>query len=247
MQIPAEAGFTMGFARSIPKIELHVHLEGTLRPETFVDLAHRYAVQLPVDTPAELKRVLDTVSGSSFFGVYSAMGACLNAAEDFARVSYEYGVEMARQNIRYAEVHLNVAFHRRRGVGCDVCFAGANSGRERAHTEYGVEMSWIVGVMRAPRLDAASRMRAAEYSLATAIEGRNHGVVALGLGGEEAEGDIAAFAPLFERARASGLHVVPHAGELAGPVNVSAAIDLLGAERVAHGVRAIEDAALVRR
>src|SRR5258708_5770357 len=116
MQIPAEAGSTTGFASSLPKVELHVHLEGALRPETFVELAHRYAVQLPVDTPAELKLVLDTVSGAGFFGVYSAMAACLNAAEDFARVTYEYGAEMARQNIRYAEVHVNLAFHRMRGV-----------------------------------------------------------------------------------------------------------------------------------
>ncbi|HET7467616.1 MAG TPA: adenosine deaminase [Candidatus Dormibacteraeota bacterium] len=235
------------FVPSLPKVELHVHLEGTLRPETFVELARKYAVPLPAGTASELRQVLSTVQGSSFFGAYSAMGMCLNAAEDFERVTYEYGAEMARQNIRYAEVHINLAFHRARGVDSDVCFAGANLGRDRAHEDFGVEVSWIVGVMRAPRLDSASRMRAAEFSLAAAIEGRDHGVVALGLGGEEVEGDVATFAPLFERAKAGGLHVVPHAGELAGPANVAAAVDLLGAERIAHGVRAVEDAELVRR
>jgi adenosine deaminase len=228
-------------------VELHVHLEGAIRPETLVELARRNSVQLPVVDARELSAWLVSVGRSNFFGVLSLMARCLGGGDDFERAAYELGGDLARQNVRYAEVHYNVAFHHLRGVGFDESFGGLLRGSHKARRDFGVDMAWILVVMRAPRLDKVVREHSAGYSVSAAIEGMAQGVVAVGLGGEETDGDVVGFAGFFQRARAAGLHVVPHAGELAGPGNVADALDLLGAERIAHGVRAIERADLVQR
>jgi aminodeoxyfutalosine deaminase len=237
----------LAYLQALPKVELHVHLEGSIRPGTVIELANRNSVSLPVDTPEALEAWLGQAGPSTFFGMFSMFSMCLKDAEDFERIAYEYGSEMARQNVRYSEVHFNVAYHRLRGVEFDTCFSGLTSGRQRARRDFGVDMGWILSVMRGPRLEPALRYQCADYSVATAVEGMAEGVVAVGLGGEEREGDVAQFAPFFERAIGSGLHVAPHAGEFAGHGNVSQAVDLLGATRIGHGVRSTESPDLVRR
>ena len=236
-----------GYVAAIPKVELHVHLEGSMSPRTVFELARRNGVALPADGPEQLESWLQLTGSHSIFGVFSLMCLCLKDASDFELATYEFGAGMARQNIRYAEVHFSVALHAVRGVDFDKSFAGLSRGRDRVIKDFGVEIAWIFAVMRGSGFDADSRTRAADYAVSAAIEGKNGGVVAVGLGGAEFEGDIAAFAPHFGRAREAGLHVVPHAGEFAGPSNVRAALDVLGAERIAHGVRAAEDPELVHR
>jgi adenosine deaminase len=108
-----------------------------------------------------------------------------------------------------------------------------------------VEINWIFGIGRGLLKGEAETHRWADYTVSVAIEMMSEGVVALGLAGPEADSPPEPFAPYFERARAAGLHAYPHAGEHAGPASVRGALDALGAERIAHGVRSVEDPALV--
>jgi aminodeoxyfutalosine deaminase len=232
------------YLQAAPKAELHVHLEGSIRPEVLLRLARRNGVALPYDNAADLRRWFTFRDFHHFIEIYFAITRCLKTEEDYAEIAFEHGLEMARQHIRYAEVTFTPGTHMQLGVPHDVYFAGLTRGRERARAELGVEMAWVFDIVR--NIDGSeANARAADYTTRVAIEDLPHGVVALGLGGLEQGYPPEPYAPLFERARAAGLHADPHAGEIAGPESVWSAIRALGAERIGHGVRSIEDPALV--
>ena len=229
----------------VPKAELHVHLEGSIRPETLLELARRNRVALPASTLAELRQWFTYRNFSHFIEIYLLVSACLKTAEDYELIAYEFGEEMRHQNIRYAEVTFSASTHRYPlGIDHDVYFSGLNRGRERARQDFGVEMRWVFDIVRDVE-DRAERKRRADFTTRVAIECMGDGVVALGLGGNEAGYPPEEFAPDFEKALAAGLHSVPHAGEAAGPASVWGALQALGAERIGHGVRSIEDPTLV--
>ena len=177
--------------------------------------------------------------------VYRTICLCLRTAEDFELIAYELAAELARQNCLYAEVSFTPALHARRGVAQATYLDGLSRARERARHTLGVEIAWVFDIARAMRGGAGETMRWADYTVGVAIEAMPSAVIALGLGGPEAGFPPAPFARFFAHARAAGLRSFPHAGELAGPASIRGALDFLGAERLAHGVRAIEDPALV--
>lgn len=232
------------YLRAAPKAHLHVHLEGSILPETLLTLARRNAVALPADTVEGLRAWFTFRDFNHFIEIYLSITRCLRTAEDYELIAYEFGVEMARQQTRYAEVTFSPSTHEALGVPFATQFAGLTRGRERARADFGVEMAWIFDIVRniAPE---TRRDQWAEYTLARAIEGLGAGVVALGLGGAEVGHPPELFASYFARAREAGLHCIPHAGETGGPEGVWGAIRALGAERIGHGVRSIEDPALV--
>lgn len=228
------------YLHAVPKVELHVHLEGAIRPATLLELARRNRVDLPADTVEGLRRWFAYRDFPHFVEIFVTATRCLCTAEDYELVAYEFGVEMAEQNVRYAEVTFSPSTHVWLERPWEMVFRGITRGRERAEAELGVRIRWIFDIVRSVS-DAATLMPKADF----AIDGMRDGVVALGLGGMEDGAPPEPFAPQFDRARAAGLHSVPHAGEHAGPASVWGAIRSLGAERIAHGVRAIEDPALV--
>ncbi|HEX6800315.1 MAG TPA: adenosine deaminase [Ktedonobacterales bacterium] len=232
------------YARALPKAELHVHLEGSIQPATLLTLARRNGVTLPAESVEGLREWFRFRDFEHFVAVYLAITRCLRTAADYELIAYEFGAEMARQNTRYAEITFTPGTHEAMGIPHDVYFSGLEQGRARARADFGVEMRWIFDIVRNIP-DPARRMTAADYTTRVAIEDREQGVVALGFAGLERGFAIAPFAPFFERARTAGLHVIPHAGETAGPESIWDAIRLLGAERIGHGVRAIEDPELV--
>jgi len=232
------------YCRAIPKAELHVHLEGSLRPATLLALARRHNVDLPATTEGDLARWFQFRDFDHFSRIYGVICECLRDAADFERVVYDFGAEMARQNVRYAEVSVSAARHRARGVDVDTFLPGINRGRELAKRDFGVEMRWIFTVIRRWDDQALTRPMA-DYVTDVAVEARNEGVVALGLAGAEEGAPPEPFEPWFDWARTNGLHSAPHAGEMMGAESVWGAIRSLGAERIAHGVRAVEDAELV--
>ncbi len=181
---------------------------------------------------------------AQFIEVFIMIARCLKTSEDFEQVVYEFGAEMARQHVRYAEVTFTPSTHHRFGIAHDVYFSGLQRGRVRAWSDFGVRINWIFNIVR-QWADPALIAPLADYATSVAIESKDDGVVALGLAGIEAGAPPEPFAPYFDRARAAGLHSVPHAGETVGPESVWGAIRALGAERIAHSVRAIEDAGLV--
>ncbi len=232
------------YIRAAPKAELHLHLEGAIRPATAVDLARRNGVELPFGDEVEFERLIRYRDFADFVLMIAPVGGCARTADDFERIVYELGEELARQQVRYAEVTTPPSVHHLRGVPFDVYFAGLQRGRARVRADFGVEIVWIFDVVRRMK-DPSQTLPMAELTTAAAIECKDEGVVALGLAGPEAAAPPEPFAPWFERGRAAGLRSVPHAGEHAGPASVRGALTALAAERIAHGVRAIEDPILV--
>ena len=232
------------YLQAAPKAELHLHLEGAILPATALALARRNGIALPATDEAGLRAWFVYRDFDHFLVVIRTLARCLQTADDFEQVTYELAATLVRQRVRYAEVALTPSLHELRGIPFDTYFAGLTRGRERARTDFGIELAWIFSIVR--RWDDPTQTRAqADYTLATALAGRDDGVVALGLAAAEAGAPPEPFAPWFARARAAGLHSAPHAGETAGPASIWGALRALGAERLAHGVRAIEDPALV--
>jgi len=232
------------YLHAAPKAELHVHLEGAIQPETILQLAERNKIELPAGSEVRLRQPLSYRDFDHFIEIFLLGVRCLKTQEDYAQIVYEFGAEMARQNIRYAEVTVTPSTHFLLGIPFDVFFAGMQEGRARAKSDFGVQIGWIFNIVRKWN-DATRTKPMADYVTSVAIEGKNDGVVALGLAGSEAGAPPEPFAPWFEQARAAGLHSAPHAGEMDGAASIWGALTALGAERIAHGVRAVEDPALV--
>jgi aminodeoxyfutalosine deaminase len=233
------------YLRAAPKAELHLHLEGAIRPTTVLTLAQRNGVALPYTTLRELRDWFRFRDFDHFVEVYRAISNCLRTADDYELIAFELAEELAGQNARYAEVGFSPAFQARAGIAHTTYLDGLGRARARARRELGVELAWIFDLGRAWQGGETETQRWAAYTVDVAIEARQEGVVALGLGGPEVDHPPEPFAPLFERGRAAGLHSAPHAGEHVGPASIWGALNALAAERIAHGVRAVEDPALV--
>ncbi len=227
------------FVREMPKVELHVHLEGSISPATLLTLADRNGVALPAGDIEGLKEFYRFTDFDHFIRVYFAISGCLRTLDDFELIAFEFGAEMARQNIRYAEVtftpHTNVT---NTGLLFNDILAALNAGRGRAEQEFNVMFRWVLDIVRN---DPASRHQVAEW--ATGVS--DGSVIGFGLGGTENGHPPEWFADAYAVARGAGLHSVPHAGETCGPESVWGAIRLLGAERIGHGVRSVEDPVLI--
>ncbi|GAC1630385.1 MAG: adenosine deaminase [Chloroflexota bacterium] len=231
--------------KAMPKAELHVHLEGAIQPSTLLQLAKRNGVALPTDSVDGLRDWFTYRDFGHFVEIYLTISRCLRRADNFELITYEFGKQMARQNVRYAEITFTPATHGlRHGIDFDTYFSGLSEGRKRARVDFGVEIQWVFDMVFSVD-DPALTRRMGDYTVSAAIDGMDDGVVALGLGGIEIGHSFERIVPFFERARAAGLHVAPHAGETVGPESIWGAIRVLGAERIGHGVRAIEDPALV--
>jgi aminodeoxyfutalosine deaminase len=230
------------YIRAMPKVELHVHLEGTVQPQTLFELAHRHNIALPVSDVSELKSWYTFRDFDHFIDIFTIICDCLRTAEDFTRITYEYGQNMARQNIRYAEVTWtpDTHVHQMNHLSWETLLASINAGRDQARRELGVEMRWIPDISRCFPETADPVV-----DWLTSPAARSGGVVALGLGGPEVGFPPEIFEAAYQRAIAQGLHSNPHAGETVGPKSVWGAIRALKAERLGHGVRSIEDPALI--
>jgi adenosine deaminase len=222
----------------MPKAELHIHLEGAIEPATLLLLAERNRVALPADTVEGLQRWFTFSNFGHFVDIYLAIQSCLRSADDFSLIVYELGADMARQNIRYREATVTPYTHllQDKGLAAEDIIAGLEDGRRRARRDFGVELRWILDIHR--NLDMPAT---AEVTTQLVLDWADRGVVALGLGGNEATAPSAPFAPYFERIKAAGLASAPHAGEIAGPQSVWSALRDLQADRIGHGVRSIED------
>ncbi len=238
----------LAFAAEMPKIELHVHLEGAIAPATVLALARRHGRSLPAQDEAGLRAWYRFRDFRHFVEVYLTISELLRTAEDFELIVYAFGQEMAQQHIRYAEVTFTPYTHlwQNKGLHPDDLINGLEAGRARARRDFGVEMAWVFDIPR--NLSFSNGVytgRATDPTVEMAIAYRDRGVVALGLGGNEVGAPPEPFAPAFAAARAAGLHSVPHAGETAGPESVWGALRALGADRIGHGVRSVEDPELL--
>lgn len=237
----------------MPKAELHVHLEGAIQPETLLELARRHGHEdrLPTTEIAGLRRWFTFTDFPHFIQIYWTISNFLRTPEDFALIVHACGADMAAQNIRYRELTFTPYTHtdlQQKGLTIDDLFAGLEAGRAQAKADFGVEMRWIFDIPRNTSFKGANNAynpTIAEKTLAYALAGQDKGVIGFGLGGYEVGAPPQPFAHAFAVAKQAGLLSVPHAGETMGAASVWGAVRDLNADRIGHGVRAIEDPALL--
>jgi aminodeoxyfutalosine deaminase len=227
-------------ATAYPKIELHVHLEATIQPETLLAIAKRNGEALPADTVEDLRELYRFRDFDHFIEVWILTTNCLRTEADFRQVVVDYAAEAKRHGAVYLEAIFSPIERTWRGVSWDAIFSGYCDGAQEARELHGVEVRLNPDITRSAPIEDAFALveHAAQY--------RDRGIVAVGLGGEEARYANQPFAPPFAAAREAGLGSVPHAGEVVGPASVRTALDLLEPDRIRHGIRAIDDPALVR-
>jgi adenosine deaminase len=222
--------------RALPKVHLHVHLEGTIRPSTLLELAVKHGLEPPDGLRDGSYRFLDL---AGFFVQYQRVRECLRDADDFRRVAFELCQDETAEGVRYAEVTFTPAFHALRLGDWEMPLASIVEGFALGEQEFGIRCRLVLDHSRRRPLELAER------TLELALRYRDDGVVALGLGGPEAGFPPEPYARVFEMAVHGGLHSVPHAGEEAGPSSIRGALHALRAERLGHGVRVLEDPDLV--
>ncbi|WP_242623038.1 adenosine deaminase [Pseudonocardia sediminis] len=224
----------------LPSAELHLHLEGTLEPSTIFELAERNRVRLPYADVDELAARYDFADLQSFLDLYYANMATLRTAQDFADMTDAYLARAAVAGVVHAEVFVDPQAHTARGVALEEVLDGVGSALAAAPSVYGITTGLIPCVLR--DRSAADAMTMLDGVLRSGVP-----VLGLGLDSAEVGNPPSVFRDVFDRAGAEGLHRVAHAGEEGPPAYVWEALDLLGAERIDHGVRSLEDDELVAR
>ena len=222
-----------------PKIELHVHLEATIQPETLLEIAKRNNETLPADTVEGLRELYRFRDFDHFIEVWILTTNCLRTEQDFRQVVVDYAAEAKRHGAVYLEAIFSPIERTWRGVDWDEMFTGYTDGAQEALELHGVEVRLTPDITRSAPLEDAHKL------VEVAARYQTRGIVAVGLGGEEAYYPNPPFEPAFRAARAAGLGSVPHAGEVVGPESVRTALDHLDPDRIRHGFRAAEDAGLV--
>ncbi|MCP3991764.1 MAG: adenosine deaminase [Actinomycetia bacterium] len=229
---------------ALPKVELHLHLEGSMSVETIAVLSARHGVDPSGIWPDGLPERFSFDGFPDFAAQFFYGLSLLHTGEDLATVTTDLATTLAGQNVLYAEVTTTAFTHfmgrdDRPGMTPADYRDGLNEGRRRA-SDLGVDISWVIDIPR--DLERPDNSVTIDY-----LESADtpDGLVAIGLGGYEVGCPAEPFAPHFARARSLGLHSVPHAGETEGAHSIWAALDDLQAERIGHGVRCLEDPALV--
>ncbi|AXI77715.1 adenosine deaminase [Peterkaempfera bronchialis] len=228
------------FIAGMPKAELHVHHVGSASPRVVAELAARHEGTSRVPTDPELLAEYFTFRDfAHFIELYLSVVDLIRDADDVRALTYGVAEDMARQNIRYAELTVTPYSSVRRGIP-DVAFMEAiEDARKSAEAELGVVLRWCFDIPGEAGLESA------EETARLALDLAPEGLVSFGLGGPEIGVPRPQFKPYFDRARAAGLHSVPHAGETTGPQTVWDALRELGAERIGHGTQAVRDPRLV--
>jgi adenosine deaminase/aminodeoxyfutalosine deaminase len=228
------------FVAGLPKAELHVHHVGSASPRAVVELAARHEGSTPVPAdPDKLAEYFTFTDFAHFIEVYLTVVDLIRTAEDVWTLTYEVARDLAAQNVRYAELTLTPYSTVTRGVAADAFCEAIEDARHRAQTDFGIVLRWCFDV------PGEAGLAAAELTLDIALNNRPDGLVSFGLGGPEIGVPREPFAPYFAKARAAGLHSVPHAGESTGPQTIWDAIGHLGAERIGHGIAAAQDPELL--
>lgn len=239
------------FIQSLPKAELHLHLEGSVDPATLVELSRRYNTPLPTEnnrydvagsgdvlTEDDVRRLYSYKDFNGFLMAFKSVTERLRSPEDYELVTYRLMQKLRQQNVVHAEVYVSIGVIRWRGQPVEPIFEGMERGRERGQRDFGVSLLWIFDAVRHFGTEAAAEV----FNLAARLRERN--VVGIGIGGDEARGPAEGFRDLYKKAADNGLRLTAHAGETTGPESVWGALNI-GAERIGHGLSAAKDPELM--
>jgi aminodeoxyfutalosine deaminase len=235
------------FIQSLPKAELHLHLEGSVEPATLAELSRFHNTPLPTEnnrydvrgsgdelSEEDVRRLYSYDNFTGFMLAFKAVTERLRTPEDYELITYRLMQKLRQQNVVHAEVYVSVGVVRWRGQEFGPIFEGLERGRERGLRDFGVSLLWIFDAVRHFGPEAATEV----FDIAARLRDRN--VVGIGLGGDERKGPAEWFRDHFKKAAAAGLRLTAHAGETAGPESVWAALNI-GAERIGHGLAIARD------
>jgi adenosine deaminase/aminodeoxyfutalosine deaminase len=225
--------------RALPKAELHLHLEGSITPETLVELSLRNDPSpLTLD---QARLIYDYTDFPTFLLCFKAVTHRLHTPADYELITYNMLRDLAAQGVRHAEAYISIGilYHFDR-LDVDDVMAAIESGRIRAERDFNVSLLWIIDAVRHFGLDECARV----FKKAADLQHLYPSVVGIGIGGNELLGPAHEFRDLYAEAKAAGLHLTCHAGENTGPQSIWAALNI-GAERIGHALSAQEDADLI--
>ena len=228
------------FIAGLPKVELHVHHVGSASPRIVAELAARHEGDSPV--PADADALADYFAFRDFrhfIDVYLSVVDLVRDEQDVRMLTYEVARELARQQVRYAELTITPYSSVKRGIPAPAFCAAIEDARRGAAADLGIELRWCFDI------PGEAGLPAAEETLRIALDEKPDGLISFGLGGPEVGVPRAQFKPYFDKARAAGLRSVPHAGETTGPETIWDSLRDLGAERIGHGISAVRDAQLM--
>lgn len=225
---------------SLPKVELHLHIEGTLEPELIFALAERAGTSLPYASVDELRARYRFADLQSFLDLYYENLSVLRGADDFAELAHAYAVRASAAGVVHAEVFFDPQAHLSRGVPLRAVVDGLAAGFARASAEFGFSAALVACILRDRPEDEG--LAVLEELLAMGAP-----IIGVGLDSAEVGNPASRFARIYARAAEAGLRRVAHAGEEGGAASVWDALDSLGVERIDHGVQCLEDPALVAR
>ncbi|MBE1488852.1 adenosine deaminase [Plantactinospora soyae] len=228
------------FIAGLPKVELHVHHVGSASPRIVAELAARHEgrTKVPAD-PAALADYFEFRDFGHFVEIYLSVVDLIRDPEDVRLLTFEVARELARQQVRYAELTVTPYSHVHRGIPAPAFCEAIEDARRSAETELGISLRWCFDI------PGEAGLPSAEQTLRIALDERPDGLISFGLGGPEVGVPRPQFKPYFDQARAAGLRSVPHAGETTGPGTIWDAIRELGAERIGHGISAVRDPELL--
>src|ERR1700758_2329037 len=227
------------FLRRLPKAELHLHLEGTVTPETLVELSERHpAGRLTLDQASALYRYVDF---TGFLMAFKAITERLLTPDDYELITWRMARALVAQGVVHAEVYVSVGvvYYWRR-VEFEPLFAGMERARLRAERELGITILWIFDAVRHFGVEEAARV----FRKAAEMHREHASIVGIGIGGDERRTGAEPFRELYAEASEAGLRLTAHAGETVGPEGIWGALNI-GAERLGHGLSAQHDAELM--
>lgn len=235
------------FIQSLPKAELHLHLEGSIEPPTLAELSRRHNTPLTTEnnrydirgsgdvlSEDDVRELYSYKDFQNFLLAFKAVTERLRTPEDYELVTYRLMQKLRQQNVLHAEVYVSVGVIRWRGQDFAPIFEGMERGRERGLRDFGVSLLWIFDAVRHFGVEPAAEV----FELAANLRDRN--VAGIGIGGDERRGPAEWFQELYRKAADRGLRLTAHAGETAGPEAVWGALNI-GAERIGHGLAIAQD------
>ncbi len=224
-----------GFIRSLPKAELHLHLEGAVTPRTLVELRQRHGKE---STLAEVEALYQYKDFPGFLMAFKTLTEDLQTPDDYELITYRLMEQLKAENVLHAEVYVSVGVCLWRKLDFEAIFQGLERGRERGEKDFGLSLLWIFDAVRQFGAERAQEV----FELAAKYRNRN--VVGIGIGGDEVKAPPELFREQYAYAAEHDLRLTCHAGESAGPESIWGALNL-GAERIGHGLTAWNDPELI--
>ena len=228
------------FIKKLPKVELHLHIEGTLEPELMFELAKRNNVSIPFENPDQVREAYQFHNLQSFLDIYYQGANVLIHQQDFYDLTWAYLLKCQQDNVVHTEIFFDPQTHTERGIGFDTVVGGITQALQKAEQELGISSQLIMCFLR--HLDEDSAFETLKQALPYKDK-----IIAVGLDSSEQGNPPEKFKHVFQEAINQGFLTVAHAGEEGPAQNISDALSLLGITRIDHGVRCVEDEELMEQ